>query len=284
MRKKLKFAVVGAGRLGTALAWALHANGYDISEIVTRGGAPSFRRARQIARQLGAKAVNTGTPLTADITWICVPDDAIRSCAAILAGTQDWSGKVVFHASGALSSDELSALSARGAAVASVHPMMSFVSGVAPDLAGVTFAVEGDAAAVRFARRIVRDLKANALAIRKSDKVLYHAWGAFGSPLIVAELAAAECVAAAIGISSKQARKTLAPMLRRTIENYIQHGAAAAFSGPIVRGDVETVSRHVRALKKVPQAREVYLILARAALKDLPAMNRRGLEKVIGRL
>ena len=281
MPKKLNSAIVGAGRLGTALALALHEHGYVISEIVSRKSTQSRRNVRQLARKVGARAVTLGAPLNAELVWVCVPDGAIRSCAESLYEAQEWRGKLAFHTSGAVSSDELAALSQSGAAVASVHPMMSFVRGVMPDLKGVTFAVEGDAVAVRVARGIVRGLGANFLPVRKSDKALYHAFGAFGSPLIVAELAAAEQVAAAIGISPKMARKTLAPMLRRTIENYIEHGAAASFSGPIVRGDVETVRRHLLALNKVPQAKGVYLALAREAVRELPTANRLALERVL---
>jgi predicted short-subunit dehydrogenase-like oxidoreductase (DUF2520 family) len=275
MPKKLKVAVVGPGRLGSALATVLHQNGYPIQEIVSRKQSDSLRRAATLARAVNAEVRPAGTPLAADVIWICVPDAEIASCAKSLGNLQSWTRKTVFHSSGALSSDQLAEFAEAGAAVASVHPMMSFVRGVTPKLEGVTFAVEGDRAAVRVARQIVRDLGANFLSINKEDKTLYHAWGAFASPLIVAELAAAERIAEAIGITSKQARKTLAPMLRQTIENYIELGAANAFSGPIVRGDVDTVRRHLLALKKIPQARQVYLALARAAVKDLVPANRR---------
>ncbi len=276
MDKKLTIAIVGAGNVGSALALSLHRSGYQIVEIITRIAPGSIRHARKIAAQVGAEVV----PLPeaqprAQLLWLCVSDSAIAQVALDLARTPGGQGRVAFHSSGALGSDELRPLRAAGATVASVHPMMSFVAGTDPDLAGVTFAIEGDAAAVRKAREIVRALKGRAIGIRKQDKALYHAWGAFASPLVIAELAAAERVASAIGISSLDARRTLEPMLKRTIENYVEHGAAAAFSGPIVRGDASTVRRHLAALKKVPRAREVYLALAREAVRELPCANRR---------
>jgi predicted short-subunit dehydrogenase-like oxidoreductase (DUF2520 family) len=143
------------------------------------------------------------------------------------------------------------------------------------------FGLEGDAAALRRARPIVADLRGRAFPLRKSAKPLYHAWGAFGSPLLVMELTVAERVAQAAGLTAAAARQTLEPMVRRTIDNYFARGAAKAFSGPFVRGDVATVRRHLQELARVPGAREVYLALARAALKDLPVAHRRAMAKLL---
>jgi predicted short-subunit dehydrogenase-like oxidoreductase (DUF2520 family) len=263
---------------------ALRQAKYSIDEIVSRDRPDSLRRARHIAKELDSRAVGIGSAmLSAGVIWICVGDGAIRDCAESLAQSHPgtWKGKVVFHSSGALASDELRSLRNRGALVASVHPMMSFVHAAKPSLAGVTFALEGDAKALRIARAIVRDLNGNSIVVAKKDKALYHAWGGFFSPLIVAELATADLIARKLGISPATARKTLAPILRQTVENYIAHGPAAAFSGPIIRGDVETVRRHLDVLKKVPQAREVYLTLARAAVKELPAGRRAELKELL---
>ena len=87
-----------------------------------------------------------------------------------------WKGITVFHSSGALTSDVLSSLRERGAKVASVHPGMTFVRQSPPRLKGVPFGVEGDPAAVRFARNVVRDLGGTAHPIKAENKVLYHAF------------------------------------------------------------------------------------------------------------
>jgi predicted short-subunit dehydrogenase-like oxidoreductase (DUF2520 family) len=285
MGKKLQITIVGPGRLGTALAVALDQAEYSIDEIVSRDRAESLRRVRTLGKKLDARGVAISeASLSAEVIWICVGDGAIREISESLAQSRhdSWKGKVVFHSSGALASDELDSLRKRGALVASVHPMMSFVHAAKPSLAGVTFALEGDAAALRTARPIVRKLKGNCIDIAKKDKALYHAWGGFSSPLIVAELATADLIARKIGIPSATARKTLAPILRQTVENYIEYGPAAAFSGPIVRGDVGTVRRHLDALKNVPQAREVYIALARAAVRELPAGRRAELRELLG--
>ena len=281
MAAKPRIAIVGPGRLGKALALALRRAGYKISEIVSRNGTASERKARELARKVEADASTIGHPhLAADLVWFCVPDREITAASRQLASVVGWGKKIAFHSSGALASDELNALRRRGAAVASVHPLMTFVSGSIPSLKGVPFAVEGDATAARAARRIVRDLGGEAFTIRRQHKAAYHAWGAFASPLLVAALVTAEQLARKAGLSAVEARKKMLPMIRQTIANYEALGPAGAFSGPIVRGDAETVRKHLQVLRKVPEAREVYLALGRAALRYLPALNRRELKKV----
>jgi predicted short-subunit dehydrogenase-like oxidoreductase (DUF2520 family) len=145
----------------------------------------------------------------------------------------------------------------------------------------VPFAVEGDSRAVAVACRIVRDLGAESFPIKKAAKPLYHALGSFSSPLIVAALVTAERVGRGAGLSASQTRRVMAPILRQTMKNYAERGAAAAFSGPIKRGDVNTVLRHLKELKRVPGASEVYRALVKSALIDLPALNRKELAKLI---
>jgi predicted short-subunit dehydrogenase-like oxidoreductase (DUF2520 family) len=158
---------------------------------------------------------------------------------------------------------------------------MTFVPGATPRMDEVPFAVEGDSRAVAMARRIVRDLGAEIFPIKKAAKPLYHALGSFCSPLIVATLVTAERVGRSAGLTSGQTRRVMAPILRQTIKNYAERGAAAAFSGPIKRGDVNTVLRHLRELKRVPGAGEVYRALVKSALMYLPSAKRKELMRLL---
>jgi predicted short-subunit dehydrogenase-like oxidoreductase (DUF2520 family) len=282
MPAKPRIAIVGPGRLGRALALGLTEAGYVVSEIVSRNSAPSKRKACELARKVHAYAsTSENAHLDADLIWFCVPDREIGAASRQLASVIDWKKKTAFHSSGALASHELLTLRQRGASVASIHPMMTFVSGSIPSLKGVPFAIEGDAAAVRIAQKIAKSLGGEAFAIRKRHKAAYHAWGAFASPLLVATLATAEQLARTFGLSATQARKKMLPIVRQTIENYEALGPAGAFSGPIVRGDAEIVRKHLQILKNVPEATEVYLALARAALRHLPSRNRKKLKRAL---
>ena len=136
---------------------------------------------------------------------------------------------------------------------------MTFVHASIPSMKGVPLSLEGDAKAVRVARQIARDLKAEAFSISKSKKSAYHAWGGFASPLLIALLVTGEKVAQAAGLTSADARRKMLPILRQTLANYAKLGPAAAFSGPIVRGDASVVRNHLKELERIAGAREVYL-------------------------
>lgn len=292
MVTKPRVAIVGAGNWGTALCLALRGAGYEIDAVVRSHGASSdktrsdksLKRARKLAARVGARGLTDLSRVRAELIWFCVPDAAIAEVAECLAAKVAWKGRVALHSSGALSSDELTVLRRRGASVASVHPMMTFVRGASlsgskssrpqPALAGVPFALEGDRAAVRVARRVVRDLGGRSYAILRKDKVAYHAWGTFASPLLTALLATTERVAELAGVSRKEAKQRMLPILQKTLANYAALGAAGAFSGPIIRGDVDTVKGHLRALRGAGIARAVYSALARGALEYLPARNK----------
>jgi predicted short-subunit dehydrogenase-like oxidoreductase (DUF2520 family) len=252
--KKPSIAIVGYGNLGRVLAATLKKHGYHVDELVRRTSKPR---------------------LAADVIWFCVPDKRIAECARSLANKTEWQGKIALHSSGALPASEMRALQRRGASVASAHPLNTFVKKSKRDLAGVPFAVEGDARAIRIVSAIARELNGNAAVIRlrPEQKPLYHAMGAFASPLLVALLANAEVVGKAAGI--KDPKASLRKILQTTLDNYLAHGAAAAFSGPIVRGDTATVDKHLAALAKLPRQRAVYRALAESSLSLLPTPLKR---------
>jgi predicted short-subunit dehydrogenase-like oxidoreductase (DUF2520 family) len=258
--KRPFITIVGAGRLGTALERRLSEAGYSAKTLTGKSAR---------ARQSGA-----------DVLWFCVPDAEIARVANTFSQFQ-FKGKVAFHSSGVLSSDALISLRNAGGRVASVHPLMTFVKGSVPELNGVPFAIEGDSAAVRVARSIVHHLGGQAVTIKKQDKVAYHAFATMICPLLVSLLAVSEKAAALAGTSAADSRRRMLPIIRQTLRNYEQLGPAAAFSGPIVRGDVETIRAHIDALAKVPAAKHAYEALARAALELLPNRNRRQIARLL---
>jgi predicted short-subunit dehydrogenase-like oxidoreductase (DUF2520 family) len=281
---KPTITLIGAGNLAQALGPALKSAGYGIDFVAARETASSRRRAAMLAGFLEARtqSLSDAGP-NSDIMWICHTDDALAETAKRLARKPGWAGKIVFHSSGALTSDVLAPLKRKGANTASLHPMMTFVPGATPRMDEVPFAIEGDNRAVAAARRIVRDLGAEIFPIKKAAKPLYHALGSFSSPLLVATLVTAERVGRGAGLSASQTRRVMAPILRQTLKNYQEKGAAAAFSGPIKRGDINTVLRHLKELKRVPGASEVYRALVKSALLDLPSAKRKEMMRLLRR-
>ena len=276
-----KIAIVGAGRVGTALAVRLTEAGYRITELISRRTPSPRGKGYGLARRLRATASSLGgARLDADVVWFCTPDEQVARTAAELARLV-WNHKFAFHASGVLTSDELGVLRGRGAQVASVHPLMTFIPGVVPKLTGVTFAVEGDPGAVRIAAATVRTLGGDVLRIRKQDKAAYHVFATMICPMLVSLLATAERVGMLAGISAARARTAMWPIIRQTVVNYEKLGPAKAFTGPIMRGDVATVRQHLASLADRPALERVYLALAQAAGKYLPTCNQVRINKIL---
>lgn len=243
-------------------------------------------RARAVSRKLKAKTSTIGSAdFGAEVVWFCVPDSMIARVASDVAKSKRFMAqrrcKFAFHSSGVLSSDSLDVLRQRGIAVASVHPLMTFVEGSAPALDGVTFAVEGDPSAADVARGIVRDLGGDFLLLTKKEKAAYHAFATMICPLLVSLFASAEKIAEKAGITAADARRRMTPIVLQTIKNYAKLGPAKAFTGPIVRGDIGTIQLHLEALKKEPAAKRAYVALAGAALERLPNRNKKKLIKLL---
>ena len=287
-RNKLTVALVGAGKLAGFLVPALAEAGYRVTEIVTREQRGSMMPARALARPVGAQVATVrAASLDADVVWFAVPDSEIGRAAEKVARRMEEMGaksprpRFGFHSSGAVGSRKLDSLRRAGVAVASVHPLMTFVGGAPPSLRQVPFAVEGDTAAVRLARRMVRELGGESFVLAEKQKAAYHAWATMTSPLFLAYLVALEEAAREAGLGRKEARRMSLPIVRQTIENYARRGPAKSFSGPFIRGDVETVEKHLALLKRSPKVQAVYAALARVALDGLPVRNRGKLSRLL---
>jgi predicted short-subunit dehydrogenase-like oxidoreductase (DUF2520 family) len=275
---KPSIAIVGAGNVARVLVPCLHKAGYRVTEVISR----EPKRAAKLAKTAGAQPVSYETALLdADVIWLCVTDAAITDTAKRLARGRSWRGKVVFHASGASPASLLLPLKRKGAAIASVHPMNTFVPTTKIDLRGIPFALEGDVAAVRVANQIARTLSPDGyiFRIKPEHKVFYHAMGSFASPLLVSLMEIAQRVGYAGGL--KHPERILQRILLSTINNLVAHGPDAAFSGPINRGDVDTVRKHLAAMKKVPGASQAYRALMANAVERLPVKNRAELNKLL---
>jgi len=112
-------------------------------------------------------------------------------------------------------------------------------------------------------------------------KAAYHAWATMTSPLLLAYVVTLEEVARAAGLRREDARRMSLPIIRQTLENYRRLGPRHSFSGPFIRGDGETVAKHLALLKKNPNTRALYMALGRAALAGLPVKNRKALRRLL---
>jgi len=259
-------SIIGLGNWGSSLARALTDARVPLREVVVPGRLSPRKTAFPLTNLDRAR-------LDADVLWLCVPDKAIARVSVRLvksAGDRGLAGQIVVHSSGALSAGVLQAAAKAGASVGSVHPLMSFPTRTPVTIKGVSFAVEADPASSRVLNRLVRRIGGLPFAIQAADKALYHAVGVLSSPLLVSHLAAAHEAAARAGFSPRQARRLIEPIARATLDNFFRSGPARSFSGPIARGDVDTIRLHLQALKPHPILASVYRSLALYALDTLP--------------
>ncbi len=156
----------------------------------------------------------------------------------------------MFHCSGAKASTELAAAAAQGALVASAHPIRSFAdpAQVAGAFGGTFVGIEGDAGALALLEPALLAIGARPVAIEASAKTLYHAAAVFASNYLVTVLDAAVRAYQAAGIAEPVARELMAPLVGETVANVMRMGAPPALSGPIARGDMQTVARQQAAL------------------------------------
>ncbi len=283
------FSIVGAGRLGTSLAAALVRRGWRLGAIVDRDLAAA-RESRCIIGAGRASVDPAAAAAAAGPIVIAVPDGAIGRAAADLArenGT--WPGRIVLHTSGLVVSAVLAPLARRGAAVGSLHPLQAFPRKDLPPsvFTGVTWGFEGGEAAFGAAEAIVRALRGRMLLLAPGDKALYHAAGVLASNALVALEWTAAGLLERVGLDAQTAAEALRPLRQGTLQNVNALGLEMALTGPILRGDTDTVRRHLAALTAVPEAREVYValgkrILALAARRGLPPGRVRSLRHLLG--
>ncbi len=267
--QQAQVAVIGMGNWGHSLAAALTGAGARVARV---HASPQRRSGGTSAAWLRAR-----------VLWLCVPDAAIAETAAWVAEQQTaLAGKIVVHSSGALDRSVLAAAERAGARTASVHPMMSFPTRRRVPLRGVRFGVEvADTATWRALSALVARMGGVPFRVESGGKAMYHAGAMYGSPLLVALLAAGVEAMRAAGVEEREALALLTPMAAATIENVARRGLAESFSGPLARGDAATVKLHRSALAGHPLLAPVYDALARLAAEKLPSADRKALRSAL---
>ncbi len=275
-KPKPAISIIGAGRLGTALAIALTSKAYPIRAVAARRAAHA-RKAIALANlpsqtlALGADQLEQLPP--SDLVLITTPDDVIADVARSFAKLRRSARHrgAFLHTSGALSSEVLAPLAQRGFHTGSLHPLVSISDprAGAEALHGAFYCVEGDGVATRFAKSIVRDLNGTAFTIKPESKALYHAAAVMASPHLVAMFDLAVQMLVSCGLKPKEAQKVLTPLVQSTVNNLKQTSPEKALTGTFARGDVATVRRHLKALapKQLAEALEIYKLLGLYSLK-----------------
>ncbi|GAF77825.1 unnamed protein product, partial [marine sediment metagenome] len=255
---------VGAGVVGTALAKALARAGYPVVAVTSR----SAERRIALADSLpDAHAVETPQEVAdaVDLVFLTVPDDSIEP----LCGSITWASAHAVHSSGVASIDILAAASAQGAAIGVFHPLQTFAtaSQAEANIPGSPFGIEASSEELLAILSEMAESLGGTPLVLSGDKAIYHASAVVASNYIVTLLDVASGLWETLGLSREEGLKALLPLVRGTIENLESVGLPNALTGPIARGDVGTVERHLSALREVaPDVLPVYKELARRAI------------------
>jgi predicted short-subunit dehydrogenase-like oxidoreductase (DUF2520 family) len=252
--------IVGAGRAGQGLGLALTRAGHDVRLHA--------RRARSVPGSLRLSVGDLPAWIAeVDVVLLAVPDDAIAAVAEALAGTRAIQPhQTVLHLSGALDKSVLAPLAPTGAALGSWHPLQSLSDPVtAPQrLSGAVAAVEGDSRAVVVATALARGLGMEPVVVDAAMKPIYHAAAVFAANFLATLAATSQRLFVRAGLTPDAATRALVPLMQGTVDNVRGEGPQTALTGPVARGDIQTIRRHLAALDEAD--RDLYRALSRAAL------------------
>jgi predicted short-subunit dehydrogenase-like oxidoreductase (DUF2520 family) len=263
-------SIIGAGRVGSALAISLPSDQFEVRNLIFRGGGHLDAVRPALNRGINVVAADEFEGGEEDILIFAVQDTNIRTAADWAAGNFD-RVKCAFHTSGAHQSSLLDSLKINGAAVGSIHPLVSISD---PTLGrdlfrGTYFCIEGENEAVITAKQIVEGLGGIPFAIDSAFKTLYHAAAVTACGHLVALLDTSFEMMNICGLEREEAKRILLPLVTSTIGNISRQETAKAMTGTFARADLETFSKHVAAINEhcSEEIMEIYLLLGERALQ-----------------
>ena len=258
MTTQLQINIIGAGKVGRVLAQLFNQFGvFQVQDVVCQ----SLKSAQTACQFIGSgrPVANLDAIKHADIYLLSVPDDQIAAlCLQLQQRVLMSDQSVVFHCSGALSSSEISLIKNphRGVTIqaASVHPCRSFANPeqVAASFKNTLCTIEGNPRAVALLSAAFTQIGAQMVAIAPEAKTLYHAAAVFASNYLVTLMDTALSTFQAAGIDRETAQKLAQPLAQETLNNVFTIGTKRALTGPIARGDEQTVQKHQTALDNLP--------------------------------
>jgi predicted short-subunit dehydrogenase-like oxidoreductase (DUF2520 family) len=265
MAQRPRIGFIGAGRAGTALAVALANAGYDVVAVASRSQASAAALARLLP---GSHAVDSLQQAVdaCDLVFLTVPDDQIRP----VVGSLRWrDGVSVVHTSGVETREALNAAALQGAETGSLHALQTFadMGQGHKKLPGSVIAIEAEGTLRDRLLELVSAVGATPIELRAEDKALYHASAVLVSNYVVTLTKLATDLWLRFGWERPAALQALAPLLRGAVDNVEALGLPGSLTGPVARGDVETVRRHIEALSEAaPELLDVYRALGLQAI------------------
>ncbi|SMO37557.1 Rossmann-like and DUF2520 domain-containing protein [Gracilimonas mengyeensis] len=262
--KNTTVSIIGLGRVGTAFLRVLSEHGYEVTSVFNRSEIDE-----DLSRQFPETTFYTGLPTrddqTGNLLIISVTDDAIEGVVEHLKKEYKSLEELqVVHCSGTHTSNILKPLKEKGAAIASFHPIKS-ITPETKDFSGTWFDIEGDEELEDDLSLICNDIGAQSFTVSPDTKPLLHISAVVASNYLVV-LAGLASQISSKEVSEEVLLKALTPLMRNTLDNINELGTEKALTGPVVRGDVETIKEHLDLLKSSPEVRDLYKMLGAEAL------------------
>ncbi len=259
---QLKVGFIGAGTVGSAFAVRLSRKGYPVVAVASRTKSSADKLAERVP---GCQAYDSKQSVAdvADLVFITTPDDAIASVAAEL---QWHAGQSVVHCSGADSVGSLEPAKQAGAQVGGFHPLQTFASvdHAIENLPGSTFALETEGALLETLQQMTSALDGNWIKLESQDKTLYHTAAVLACNYLVTLVKLSADLWETFGATPQEATQALMPLLRGTLNNIENVGLPNCLTGPVARGDLGTIKKHLAALENsAPEVLSAYRELGR---------------------
>lgn len=262
--------VIGTGALGTVLARGLYENDYPVTSLYNR----RLRKAETLSREVNAHFFSE-FPESAEelgsIIFITVRDAEIAKVAQNLSKiADDFSGYTIIHCSGSESTDLLKPLKAKSAQTAAFHPLQTFtVNSGTQAFRNIYFDIEtaGNSQTFKLLRQLATSLGGQTVEVSAKAKPYLHAAAVMASNYLVTLMEASAEIANLGGLDEDEALAALLPLVRTTLQNVESQNISAALTGPIKRGDTETVQRHLQILSKDKNLLSLYKNLGLETLK-----------------
>jgi predicted short-subunit dehydrogenase-like oxidoreductase (DUF2520 family) len=262
IKTDLKVSIIGAGKVGAALAVLLSRQGYKVVGVYDRDANAASALVAQIKGCRTAPDAQHAAS-AADLVFITTPDGVIPNIAAEVK----WQpGQSAVHCSGADSTAILEPAKKAGTMTAAFHPLQTFAGAkeAMENIPGSTFCIEAEEPLLATLKQIAADLGGNWITLKAEDKAAYHAAAVFASNYLVTLVKMSADLWQTFGIPANQAVKALLPLLKGTIHNIETIGLPGCLTGPIARGDAGTVEKHLKTIQaKAPRVLSTYIELGR---------------------
>lgn len=247
--RSIRIGFIGAGRLGSALAWSLSDRGLTVASVASLINTD----AQRLAARIPSCAVMTMQEVvdTASLVFITTPDEAIGSTAAQLRWRPD---VAAVHCSGVTEVMELASAAEAGAMIGGFHPMQTFGDPMAAlkSLPGCTITIEADEPLLTTLKSIAESLQCRINRLPPGMRGRYHAAAGYTSQFINALFLEAVKIWRSWGATEEEAVRALLPLAKGTLSSIESAGIANGMPGPVSRGDVSSIEKHVAALSKMP--------------------------------